>query len=173
MIELKTINTKNVSSALERAKQYRLLNEPDEAESICLDILEVDPDHQDTLIILLLALTDKFAGHGLTPSFDNARAIVEKLSEPYCKDYYMGIIFERRAKYHLRRGGPGSEPSAYQWLVKALEAYSAALEKCDPDNQDAILRWNSCARLMNSNPELKPEEQSPAEMLLDAFDKPH
>jgi len=173
MVELKTIKKENVSSALELAKKYRLLNEPHEAESICLDILEVDPGHQDTLITLLLALTDKFSVSGLNPSFDAAKAIVDKLDVPYCKSYYRGIIFERRAKYHLKQGGPGTGTASYQWFAKALDAYNEAIEQCDPDNQDAVLRWNSCARIMNSNPDVKDEEQSPAEMLMDAFEKPH
>lgn len=170
MVELKTIRTENVSSALELAKRYRLLNEPDEAESICLDILEVDPGHQETLITLLLALTDKFGNSGLVPSFDSARAIVDKLEAPYCKSYYLGVIYERRAKYHLKQGGPGCGSVAYQWFAKALEAYKEALESCDPENQDAVLRWNSCARIINTNPDVKPDDESRAEVLIDAYD---
>jgi hypothetical protein len=173
MVELKTIKRENVSSALELAKQYRLLNEPDEAESICLDILEVDPGHQDTLITLILALTDKFSSSGLSPSFDNAKAIADRLAVPYCKAYYMGIIFERRAKYSLKQGGPGCGIAAYQWFTRALKAYDEALESCDPDNQDAVLRWNSCARIINSNPEVRPEDADSSEMFLDAFHQPH
>ena len=37
-----------------------MLNEPGEAESICLDILAVDPDNQRAIIILLLAVKDRF-----------------------------------------------------------------------------------------------------------------
>ena len=36
-------------AALEKALRYRLLNEPVEAESICRDVLEVDPDNQAAL----------------------------------------------------------------------------------------------------------------------------
>ncbi len=169
MVELKTIKQENISSALALAKQYRLLNEPDEAESICLDILEVDPNHQDTLITLLLALTDKFDDSGLSPSFDNAKAIVDRLAVPYCKAYYLGIIFERRAKHSLKLGNPGCGTAAYEWFAKALKAYDEALASCDPDNQDAVLRWNSCARIINTNPEVKPDDQNTPEMFLDAF----
>ncbi len=83
MIGLKTLTPEAVPSALEMAKRYRLLNEPDEAESICLDILAVDPDHQEALITLLLALTDKFADNGLNPSFEQAREGVAKLDSAY------------------------------------------------------------------------------------------
>lgn len=170
MLELKTIQPEAVSSALEMAKRYRLLGEPDEAESICLDILEIDPGHQDALITLLLSLTDKFAHSGLNPAFDQARKTVDKLDDAYCKSYYSGIVFERRAKYHLLQDEPGSGSLAYEWLDKAMEAFNQAMAGCDPDNQDAVLRWNSCARIINSRSDVRPDEGSTAESFLDAFD---
>ncbi len=170
MVELKTIKKENVASALELAKKYRLLGEPDEAESICRDILEVEDDNQDTLITLLLALTDKFPSSGLNPVFDQAKEIIERLAEPYCKAYYLGIVYERRAKYHLKQGGPGCGPASYQWFARALDAYNEALESCDPDNQDAVLRWNSCVRIINNNPHVKADDETPSDLLLDAYD---
>lgn len=173
MIELRTLNAGAVPAALEMAKSYRLLNEPEEAESICLDILAVSPGHQEALTTLLLARTDKFAHGELNPAFDDAKAIVEQLDSQYCKSYYAGIIFERRAKHHLKRGGPGAGAVAYEWFVKALNAFGKALDSCDPSNQDAVLRWNSCARFINDNPDLKPGEADQAEMLMDSFETPH
>ncbi len=173
MLELKKLRPEAVPAALEKAKRYRLLNEPDEAESICLDILEVESDHQEALKILLLALTDKFAHSGLNPTFDRAREIVTLLDDSYCKSYYTGIIFERRAKYHYKNGGPGSASVAYDWFRKAMEAYGNALAGCDPDNQDAVLRWNSCARFINDHPEARGDDADSPEMLLDSFDTPH
>ena len=172
MIELKKITPEAVPSALEKAKRYRFLNEPDEVESICLDILEATPDHQDALILLLLALTDKFHQSGLNPHYENALEIVKRLSDGYCKSYYSGLLFERRAKYHYRLGVPGSGEAAYDWFLKAMQAYEAALAGCDPDNQDALLRWNSCARFINRHPEARGDDES-AETPLDAFDTPH
>ncbi|MDJ0781814.1 MAG: hypothetical protein QNJ22_07565 [Desulfosarcinaceae bacterium] len=173
MVELKTITAEAVPGALEMAKRYRLLNEPHEAESICLDILAVDGDHQEALITLLLALTDKFDQDGLKPAYEEALKVVERLSDAYCKSYYGGIVFERRAKYHLKQEGPGSGAVAYDWFTKALKAYGEALSSCDPNNQDAVLRWNSCARIINTHPEVKEFEADHSEMLLDAFDTPH
>ena len=172
MVELKTLTPDVVPSALEKAKRYRLLNEPDEAESICLDILAVDADNQEALILLLLALTDKFPDHGLNPAYEQGRKIVDKLDSAYCKSYYTGILFERRAKFHFKQGGPGSGAVAYDWFAKAMRSYGEALAGCDPDNQDAMLRWNSCARFINNHPDLKTFEAEQPEMLLDSYDTP-
>ncbi len=173
MLTLKTIAVEAIPAALEKAQQYRRLNEPNEAESICRDILAVVPDHQEALRILLLALTDKFAEYGLKPSFEQAEAIIARLGTSYWRAYYSGIIYERRAKFHLLQGGPGGGTAAYNWLVKAMGAFDLAIMENDPRNQNAVLRWNSCARIINSNPEVHAEESDGAEMLLDAFDTPH
>jgi hypothetical protein len=170
MVELKTIKPESVTSALEMAKRYRHLNEPDVAESICLDILAVAPENQEALITLLLALTDKFAHGALSPSFESAREVVEKLDSAYCKSYYTGIIFERRAKYHLRKGGMGSGAVAHEWFVKAMDEFDKAMSGCDPDNQDAVLRWNSCVRFINSHPGVKAGDAGRAETPLDAYE---
>lgn len=173
MVELKTLKPEAVPSALEKAQRYRLLNEPDETESICLDILAVVPDHQDALILLLLALTDKFPDNGLNPAFEQARNVLARLDSAYCNAYYTGILYERRAKFHLKQGGPGSGAVAYDWFVKAMKSFGEALAGCDPDNQDAVLRWNSCARFINGHPDLKSFDADHNEMLLDSFDTPH
>ena len=62
MFELKPLSEKAVPRALERAERYRLLNEPAEAESICQDVLRIEPENQQALISLLPALTDQFEG---------------------------------------------------------------------------------------------------------------
>ena len=173
MIELKTLKPEAISFALEKAKRYRLLNEPDDAESICLDILATEPDNQEALITLLLALTDKFSHSGINPSFNQAKEIVVRLDTSYCKSYYMGIIYERRAKFHLKQGGPGAGVSAYDWFVKAMEMFLEALSGCDPKNQDAILRWNSCARIMNTHHEIQVDKTDRQEMFLDSYETPH
>ena len=58
--EFKVLSLDAVPRALEKAVRYRLLNEPSEAESICLDVLEVDPDNEEAIATLVLALTDQF-----------------------------------------------------------------------------------------------------------------
>ena len=108
-----------------------LLNEPYQAVSICLDILHVVPEHQQALIMLLLAYTDQFKDH-IYPAFDNAMQVLERLGDTHCRRYYLGIINERRAKAHLDRGGPGSAEMAHDWYLKAMDAYEQALE-LEPD----------------------------------------
>ncbi|BBO84840.1 hypothetical protein DSCO28_54060 [Desulfosarcina ovata subsp. sediminis] len=155
MRELKTLTPEAVPSALEKAKQYRLLGEPYETESICMDILEVDPHHREALSTLVLALTDKFAYVGLQPSFDQAMDVVSRLEAAYDKSYYTGLVYERRAKFHFRQGEPEAVATAYAWFAKAMDAYDQAISGGAVDNQDAVLRWNSCVRFIESHQALK------------------
>jgi hypothetical protein len=160
MFELKTLSKASIPAALQKAEHYRLLNEPYQAASICLDILGVEPENQEALIMLLLAHTDKFK-NTLYPAFDRAMEILAQLSSEHCKLYYRGIINERRAKAHLDEGGPGSLELAYSWYIKAMADYEQALKNCSPGNEDAALRWNTCARALNENPHLKSTEERP------------
>lgn len=173
MIQLKSLKPEATAAALEKAKRYRLLNEPDDAESICLDILAAQPGHQEALITLLLALTDKFRQSGITPAFEQAQEVIDQLDSSYSKAYYHGVIFERRAKFHLHQGGPGAGVAAYDWFVKAMASFDEALAADDPKSQEAVLRWNSCARILNSRDDVKADDSSTGEMLLDTFETPH
>src|SRR5438445_2333931 len=106
MSELKRLHKDAIPAALEKAERYRLLNEPGEAESICLDILHVDPENQQAIIMLLLALTDRFEkGYGVSDSQTKERSA--RLNSDYDRAYYSGIVAERRAKVKLRQQTPG------------------------------------------------------------------
>ena len=98
MYPLKPLSKDAVPSALAKAERYRLLNEPGEAESICLDILQVDPGNQDAIVALLLSLTDQFPDEAGTCAALAARAdaLVDRLTDLYEREYYKGIIRERR-----------------------------------------------------------------------------
>src|SRR5262245_49563391 len=108
MFELKPLHKVAIPAALEKAMRYRLLNEPGEAESICLDVLRLEPEHQQTLVVLLLALTDRFS-KGYAVGFTKAQEILPRLHDPYERAYYAGIICERRAKAYLGQASPGAE----------------------------------------------------------------
>ena len=166
MYKIKPLSAEAVPAALEKASCYRYLNEPAEAESICLDILEVEPDHQQARITLILALTDQFQ-RDLSKTFPKAREAVKHLTDDYCRIYYRGIICERRAKVHFERGGPGSGHLAYDWFRQAMDAYERAIGKRLAGNDDAILRWNACARTLMNNKGLKPAERDTREFMLE------
>jgi hypothetical protein len=169
MLELKPLNKDAINSAIKMAERYRMLNDPISAESICLDILATDPENQAAMIVMLLALSDRF-DRELMPAFSRAMDLLDRLSDQYCKDYYGGVLFERRAKAHLAGNQPGSGEIAYQWFEKALAAFERALTVCMPGNQDAALRWNTCVRMINDNPHVKPGDMSQGEELLDSYD---
>ena len=157
MFELKPLSPKAVPRALEKAERYRLLNEPIEAESIARDVLALDPANQKALIMLLLALTDQFAtGRGDT---EEARALLPRLEGSYERSYYAGIICERRARAHYERRSHGSNFMAYDLFRQAMECYEAAEALRPAGNDDAVLRWNTCARILTRDSDLRPEPQ--------------
>lgn len=166
MFKLKPLSIQAIPAALEKANCYRFLNEPLEAESICLDILEVDPQNQIALTTLLLSLTDQF-GRELSRPFTRAREILNRLEDEYCRLYFRGIICERRAKVHLERGGPGSGNIAYDWFRQAMDAYEKAIDRRLSGNDDAILRWNACARIIMSNDDVTPAQEETGEQMLE------
>ena len=164
MFELKRLSKDGVAAALQKAERYRLLNEPWEAESICRDVLEVEPQQQ-ALVVLLLALTDQFAEAG-ADRLTAARALLPKLSGEYAQAYYAGIICERWGKRLFGHGSPGHGPVVYQWLREAMECYERAEAIRPENNDDPLLRWNACARLIMSDPHLVPAVEEPHEPLL-------
>lgn len=169
MYKLKTMKMESIPSALQKAERYRLLNEPREAESIYLDILGVEPNNQDALAMLILAHTDKFKTE-LNPSFNNALSVLEQLNDAHAKSYYRGIIYERCAKVHLDRSEPNSKNFAFDYCTKAMAEYERVLESNPDEDLDAALRWNTCARILNENPNLKPDDQNPEVQLSDGYE---
>jgi hypothetical protein len=151
--DLKPISVESIPEAIAKVERYRLLNEPNLAESICLDILSVAPAHQQALISLLLARTDQLGGE-MTVAM--AREVLSQIKGDYERAYYAGIISERNAHAHLRQGGPGSASAAFHALREAMEHYERAEVLRPPGNDDAILRWNTCARVLMRNPQIRP-----------------
>jgi hypothetical protein len=167
MFTLKTISAEAIPGALERVERYRLRNEPELAESICQDVLVVEPDNQKALVMLLLSLADQFHG-GHTDCFAQAQAVLPRLRGEYERLYYSGIIAERRGLARLKQGGPGSGQVASTWLRKAMEFYEQAEAIRPPGNDDAILRWNTCARVSMRH-RLEPEEEEQFHPALEDF----
>jgi len=159
MFELKELSKEAIPAALEKAMRYRLLNEPGEAESVCHDVLCIDPENQQALVTLLLALTDRF-GKGYSVSVTQAQEVIPRLRDAYERAYYGGIIRERQAKVRLHQGQPGAGFEAYEFLREAMVYYEKAEAIRPAGNDDALLRWNACARMiMRNNLAPRPEER--------------
>jgi plasmid maintenance system antidote protein VapI len=157
MHQLKHISKESIPVALEKAERYRLLNEPQLAQSICLDVLEVDPGNAKAIINLLLAITDDFAA-SLSAGVDHAEELLPRLRSEYEKNYYAGIINERQGMAILNRKITGGNFVAYDWLTKAMGFYEKAEAFRPQGNDDALLRWNTCLRLITSH-NLKPNTE--------------
>lgn len=157
MFELKKISKEGIPVALEKAERYRLLNEPWLAESICFDILEADPENSKAIVILLLAITDQFGTSELV-DVNDAKQLLPRLEDEYQREYYAGIICERQGKIILNRTQQHGGFMAYDWLREAMEHYEKAESKRPPGNDDALLRWNTCARIITRH-NLEPKEE--------------
>jgi len=166
MFELKRLTTGAIPTALGKAERYRLLNEPAEAESICLDVLAIDPGHQQALITLLLALTDQFSEE-VAGAHRRAEELLPRLASEYDRAYYAGIIDERRAKALVSRSMPGSDSEAYRRFLAAMQWYEKAEARRPPGNDDALLRWNRCARFLLAHPHLAPGPEERVEQPLE------
>jgi hypothetical protein len=155
MPRLKSIPEQAVPAALEKALRYRLLNEPLEAESICRDILLVEPDNQEAIVTLLLALTDLF-DHEYLSALQRAKAVLPQIHGDYERAYYEGIIYERWAKAETARHVPRHVWEG--WYLQAMRCFERAEDLAEPDNPDAILRWNTCARQLEHHATSAPAE---------------
>ena len=145
MSDLKTISKEAIPRAVQKAERYRLLNQSWATESICLDILEVDATNQPVIVMLLLALTDQFSAETYELA-RRARELLSRITDAYQRAYYEGIIHERLAHSQLAHTALQAEAMAYESLRSAMEAYERAETLRAPGNDDAILRWNTCAR---------------------------
>ena len=164
--DLKPISRGAIPAALEKAHRYRLLGQPLQAESICLDVLQVDGANAEAVVTLFLALTDQFGRH-LQPSFDRARELLPRLPDAYHRLYYEGILCERRGKAHFRSGSPLAGAMAFEWLEMAMNLYERAEAVRPAGDDDAVLRWNSCARMVMANERIRPPVSDPNEPRLE------
>lgn len=165
MFQIKPISKESIPTALEKAERYRFLNEPMLTESICLDILEADPENSQALVTMLLAITDQF-GTSSMGELSRAKELLTRFKDEYELQYYSGLICERQGKAKLAKRMPDGGAVAYEWLREAMDHYEKAEAKSPPGKNDAILRWNTCARLiMNHN--LKPRDEEYIELPLE------
>lgn len=164
-LKLKTISKSGIAEAIAKAELYRYLNEPEEAESICRDILAVDPHHMLGLRMLGLSITDQFTGE-YTDRYSDVEKIFQSLQDRYERHYYTGLLYERRVKAQLRAGR--APHTLLPLMEQALQNFAEAERIHPPGNDDAILRWNRCVRLLQSQPDFESEEMAS----FDAQDSP-
>jgi hypothetical protein len=146
MFNLKPLSKEAIPAALEKARHYRLLNEPAAAESICLDILAVEPENQEALIDIVLAMADRF-GKDYAVGDNHVNEFLPRIRDEYARQYYTGIVYERRAKAILNKDGV----NAFEMFQQAMNHFEKAEAIRPTGNDDAILRWNGCARIIQRN----------------------
>ena len=163
--KLKMISKNGIAQAIAKAELYRYLAEPEETESICRDILAVEGDNQAALRMLGLAMSDQLSG-GRLDRWPEAESVFQSLTDPYERFYYTGLLHERRAKAQVRAGQP------LRTLVPLVENAMLCFEQAEkirpPDNDEALLRWNRCVRLLQSLPRAEEEKEAPAFELRDS-----
>ena len=165
MSDLRPLSKEGIPKALERADRYRLLNEAAEAESICLDILTIDPDNQRALVTLVLALSDQFGQKRFSVGEHRCEEYIARLRDEYERVYYSGVVCERRGKAAFNVHTATSV--AYEWFHDAMEWYEKAQAIRPQGNDDALLRWNTCVRILKHNPDLQPSEEERVEPYLE------
>lgn len=164
--KLKPISKEAIPRAIQKAERYRLINQSWAAESICRDILDIDPANQQVLVMFVLALTDQLADdHGHIMKL--VQETLPRIADPYQRAYYTGIASERSGQALLHRGGMGSGAMTYDALRDAMRWYEKAEAIRPAGNDDSILRWNTCARLINGNSQLVPHTESAYEPALE------
>ena len=162
--KLKSISKAGIPEAISKTELYRSLNEPEEAESICRDILAVEPEHQLALRLLGLAITDQFCGD-TSDRYREVEGLFLRLTDRYEGLYYTGLLHERRAKAQMHVGR--SPHTLTPLFEEAMRCFAEAETIRPPGNDDAILRWNRCARLLQSHPGFREEKEPEA---FDAYD---
>ena len=164
MFTLKPISPNSLEEALAKAERYRLLNEPNEAESICRDILEIAPANRQARISMILALTDEIPHEA--GCFAKAIEEIAGLEAPYDRAYYSGVAWERRAKALYNSNGPGSRGYVYDQIVKAMRFFEEAERLRPAGNDSSLLRWNACVRFLERHNDLTTKAEEVSEPIL-------
>jgi tetratricopeptide (TPR) repeat protein len=155
---VKRLAPAHIEAAIVKGAHYRDLNQPEEAESICRDVLDVDGSNQAAWKLLGLAITDRF-GTREAGLLEEAVAAFEELKDDYERVYHIGVAWERAAKAHLERNEAHSAVTAFEHALSLFEQ----AESLRPDSPDPILRWNRCVRLLSSHPALRAAIREPRE----------
>jgi len=148
----------SIPDAMKKAERYRLLGEPDEAESVCLDVLQVDPENQEARVDLILAISDQF-GRERRPRVDLAMKVVGELKDDYQRQYYEAVVLEREARAHIDLETP--PVLVFLRYCEAMDHFASAATIRPPGDDSAVIRWNACVRAIRRRqmqPGLESEE---------------
>ena len=156
-LKLHDIHSNAIDQALAKARQYRSLLEPEIAESICLDVLNIDPEHQTALVLYILALLDQISRSDKRVKRKTVEQFIAKLDSEYQRYYYLGLLNERMARYMISQ--TMSHSFAYDYFYDALNYYQQAEQISPEQNDEATLRWNSCLRTIEKE-QLHPRRDS-------------
>jgi len=168
MIQLKKISSDFIGEALRKADKYRMLNHPKTSESICRDVLEVDPDNQQAVHLLIVSVSEQFANTNRYSDIRlrHADEWISHVKDEYQRLYLSGLIRERWAKARIR-DLPG--PDLYEYFHEAMEFYEQA-EKIKPEGDESTtIHWNLCARQINRHPHIRPHEEDSEAMLASSY----
>ena len=116
------------------------------------------PEIRTPLITLILALTDQFPHESSSNTITRAGELAAALVDEYDRAYYSGIVRERRAKavlQHQRYGATVHAPS--HGSRRRWRFYENAEAVRPAHNDDSVLRWNACARMLMRLPEIEPD----------------
>jgi hypothetical protein len=154
----KLISQDSIPDAKKKAERYRLLGEPEEAVSVCLDILQVDPENQDARVDLILAISDQFPKER-RPRVDLAKKVVAELTDEYQRRYYEAVVLEREARAHIALDTP--PVLVFLRYCEAMDRFAEAAAIRPVGDDSCIIRWNACVRAIRSRqlqPGLEAEE---------------
>ena len=56
---------------------------------------------------------------------------------------------------------------AFEWIRKAMASYERAETLRRPGDDDAVLRWNSCVRMLTDHPEMHAHPEPEPESMLE------
>ena len=148
---LKSLSPKAIPGALGLASDSRQGGQSQTCESICLDVLQAEPGNQEALRLLVLSHADRFDAES-TEHEMAARDAQSRLTGEYDRAFYDAYILHRSAQVAIASGSPSSARVVYALLARAMASYEDAERSRPEGNDDAILLWNACQRLMQATP---------------------
>lgn len=155
MHEFKKISSEFIDEALAKADKYRMLNHPKTSESICRDVLDIDPGNQNAITLLIIAITGQFSNSQKYPGtrLKDAQVWIKELADEYKKEYFAGLVLERWAKSKVR-DLPGAD--LYEFFEEAMVHYDRAEKLAPHGDESAKLHYNFCIRFMDRHTHIRP-----------------